>query len=99
MSECHKCGTNLIEGQRICPTCGMDNSEAAKPRQPSAPEAAEKTQAATASPVRKSAAASNRGVSATTKAIIAAAVAILFAGALVVWQVRAGRSGAVSLSA
>jgi parvulin-like peptidyl-prolyl isomerase len=35
----------------------------------------------------------------TTKAIIAAGVAILFAVGLVVWQVKAGRAGAVTLSA
>jgi parvulin-like peptidyl-prolyl isomerase len=38
-------------------------------------------------------------MSSTTKAIIAAGVAILFAVGLVVWQVKAGRAGAVNLSA
>lgn len=99
MSECHKCGTTLIEGQRICPTCGMDNSEASRPKQLSAQEATEKAQAASASPARKSSAPSRGGINATTKAIIAAAIAILFAGALVVWQVRAGRAGSVNITA
>jgi parvulin-like peptidyl-prolyl isomerase len=99
MSECHNCGTVLTEGQRICPSCGMDNSEASKPKQTSAPEATEKAQAVADSPARKSSAASKGGINPTTKALIAAGVAILFAGALVVWQVRAGRAGAVNLSA
>jgi peptidyl-prolyl cis-trans isomerase C len=100
MSECHKCETTLIEGQRICPTCGMDNSQASRPQPPSTQEAAEKTQAAAvaASPARKSSV-SKSGIKATTKALIAAGIAILFAGALVVWQVRAGRAGSVNLSA
>jgi peptidyl-prolyl cis-trans isomerase C len=75
----------------------MDNSEASRPKQSSAHEATEKAQAA--SPAHKSSAAPKRGINATTKAMIAAAVAILFAGALVVWQVRAGRSGTVNLTA
>ncbi len=99
MSECHKCGAVLTEGQRICPSCGMDNSEASKPKQSAVPEATEKAQVASASPARKSSAASKGGINPTTKALIAAGVAIIFAGALVVWQVRAGRAGAVNLSA
>ncbi len=99
MSECHNCGSALTEGQRICPSCGMDNSEASKPKQSSAPEATEKTEAASASPAHKSSVASKGGINPATKALIAAGVAILFAGALVVWQVRAGRAGAVTLSA
>jgi parvulin-like peptidyl-prolyl isomerase len=75
----------------------MDNSEASKPRQSSTQEAAGKTQAA--SQVRKSPVAAKSMFNSTTKAIIAAAVAILFAVGLVVWQVKAGRAGAVTLSA
>ncbi|HKR02522.1 MAG TPA: peptidylprolyl isomerase, partial [Pyrinomonadaceae bacterium] len=97
MSVCHKCGNNLEEGQRICPSCGMDNSEAARPQQSSQ---AEKTETASAAPAaRKSAAVAKAGVSSTTKAFIAAAVAIVFAIGLVVWQVKAGRTGAVNLTA
>lgn len=96
MSECHKCGNNLIEGQRICPSCGMDNSETSKPKLATTVEATEKALAG--SPARKSVAPKG-GVSSTTKAIIAAAVAIIFAAGLVVWQVKAGRAGTVNLSA
>lgn len=99
MSVCHKCGTDLEEGQRICPTCGMDNSEASRPQQPTEQAQAEKTQAASTVPARKSPEGRKGGVSATTKAFIAAAVAIVFAVGLVVWQVKAGRTGAVNLTA
>jgi peptidyl-prolyl cis-trans isomerase C len=97
MSVCHKCGTDLEEGQRICPTCGMDNSEASRPQTSS--EQAKKTQAASAPETRRSPDGKTGGISATTKAFIAAAVAIAFAVGLVVWQVKAGRTGAVNLTA
>jgi peptidyl-prolyl cis-trans isomerase C len=77
----------------------MDNSEASKPKHSTGLEATQKAQAAAAPAARKSSAASKGGINATTKAMIAAGVAILFAGALVVWQVRAGRAGAVTLTA
>lgn len=100
MSDCHKCGAPLIEGQRICPACGSDNSDAARPKQLSAQEAAEKTSTSTAvSPAQKSSHASKGSMNSSTKAIIAAAVAIVFAVGLVVWQVKAGRTGAVNLTA
>lgn len=99
MSVCHKCGNNLEEGQRICPACGMDNSEAAKPQPSTTFGMSEKSKADTASQARKSPHAAKSVMNATTKALIAAGVAILFAGALVVWQVKAGRTGAVNLTA
>jgi parvulin-like peptidyl-prolyl isomerase len=102
MSTCHKCGASLQEGQRICPTCGSDNSETSRPSQPAGQEATEKPSAAsTASAARahKQTQSSKSGMSATTKALIAAGVAILFAVGLVVWQVKAGRSAAVNLTA
>src|SRR5215210_5113648 len=99
MSVCHKCGAALDEGQRICPSCGMDNSEASRPKQLSEQGGAEKTSAASAAVGSKSADRSKTTLNSTAKAIIAAAVAILFAVGLVVWQVKAGRAGAVNLSA
>jgi len=99
MSDCHKCGAALEEGQRICPACGSDNSEASRPKQPSEKEAAEKTQTASAAQARKSHGEGKGSINATTKAFIAAGIAILFAIGLVVWQVKAGRAGAVNLSA
>ena len=96
MSECHKCGASLIEGQRICPSCGMDNSETSKPKLAATQEATGKASAT--SQARKSVA--HKGTAnSTTKAIIAAGVAIIFAAGLVVWQVKAGRIGTVNLSA
>lgn len=100
MSNCHKCGTDLEEGQRICPACGSDNSEVSRPKEPADKELAEKsTQSSAAVSSGKSPERSKRGMSATTKALIAAGVAILFAVGLVVWQVKAGRKGAVNLTA
>jgi parvulin-like peptidyl-prolyl isomerase len=101
MSVCHNCGTSLEEGQSICPTCGTDNSEAAAAAPTVASTApAAKTQPASSAPKpRKLAQPQKTGMSATTKALIAAGLAILFAGGLVFWQVRAGRNRGVNLSA
>lgn len=97
MNACHKCGTVLIEGQRICPTCGTDNSEAARPS--STEETTAKSASASTTQTRPSPHAPRKAVSSTTKAIIAAGIAILFAAGLVFWQVKAGRRGGVNLSA
>lgn len=99
MSTCHKCGTPLDEGQRICPACGSDNSEVSRPQQPKASEETVKASASTAPAAHKSSVKSKGGMSATTKAIIAAAIAIVFAVGLVVWQVKAGRKGSINLTA
>ena len=99
MSVCHKCGTTLIEGQRICPQCGTDNSEAARPERPAAVESAAKTTSTSKAQTGKPANTRRSVVSSTTKAIIAAGVAILLAAGLVFWQVKAGRAGAVNISA
>ncbi len=110
MSVCHQCGTTLEEGQRLCPECGADNSEAATPTRQvlvnetaalktEAGQAAKSKSASTAPKARKAAQSKNTGMSATAKALIVAGVAVLFAGALVVWQVRAGRSAGTNLSA
>jgi peptidyl-prolyl cis-trans isomerase C len=100
MRDCHKCGTALEEGQRICPACGSDNSEVARPKQLTEKDAAGKTPAATTTTQpRKSPESAKGSMSSTTKALIAAGVAILFAVGLVVWQVKAGRAGAVNLTA
>jgi parvulin-like peptidyl-prolyl isomerase len=99
MIDCHKCGAPLIEGQRICPACGSDNSEASRPKQLSAQEATVKTSAAASSPAERSSQRSRASVNSSTKAIIAAGIAIIFAVGLVVWQVKARRAGAVTLTA
>ncbi|MDT4952645.1 MAG: peptidyl-prolyl cis-trans isomerase [Acidobacteriota bacterium] len=99
MIVCHKCGTTLIEGQRICPQCGTDNSEASRPQQTAAGESAAKTTPASSAQYGKSSNLRRSAVSSTTKAIIAAGVAILLAAGLVFWQVKAGRGGGVNISA
>jgi parvulin-like peptidyl-prolyl isomerase len=99
MSVCHKCGTTLIEGQRICPVCGTDNSEAARPQESAAQGALAKTVSASAAQVRKSSSAPKSALSSTTKAMVAAGVAILFAAGLVFWQVKAGRARTVEVTA
>lgn len=99
MIVCHKCGTTLIEGQRICPSCGTDNSEASRPPQSAVEESAAKTAKASPDKVSKTPRAPHKALSSTTKAIIAAGLAILFAAGLVFWQVKAGRAGTVNLSA
>ncbi|HKQ52008.1 MAG TPA: peptidylprolyl isomerase, partial [Pyrinomonadaceae bacterium] len=112
MSVCHQCGTTLEEGQSTCPSCGADNSEAAAAtteqaaaeetappaKTEAAPAAATQSQSAAAPQARK-APPKKTGMSATAKALIVAGVAVLFAAALVVWQVRAGRSSGVNLTA
>lgn len=100
MIVCHKCGTTLIEGQRICPVCGSDNSEAARPQESAVQGTLAKTVSAPAAQVRSSSSHAPQGaLSSTVKAMIAAGVAILFAAGLVFWQVKAGRAGTVTLTA
>jgi peptidyl-prolyl cis-trans isomerase C len=77
----------------------MDNSETSRPQQLSAEESAVKTAPAPLTQARKSSNAARSTISSTTKAIIVASVAILFAAGLVFWQVKAGRAAAVNLSA
>jgi uncharacterized Zn finger protein (UPF0148 family) len=99
MIVCHKCGTTLIEGQRICPVCGTDNSEAARPQESAAQGALAKTVSASAAQARKSPSAPKGALGSTTKAMIAAGAAILFAAGLVFWQVKAGRARTVEITA
>lgn len=99
MSVCHKCGAELTEGQRICPQCGSDNSEAARPKQASAEQASSKSAATSTNIARKPPHGAKSRISSTAKAFIAGAMAIVFATSLIVWQARAGRGRTVSLSA
>jgi len=75
----------------------LSAEETATEKTEAAPAA--KSEPAPAPQARKAAPAKKTGMSATAKALIVAGVAILFAGALVVWQVRAGRSSGVNLTA
>lgn len=98
MVVCHKCGTTLLEGQRICPSCGSDNSNTSRPRQPLAQASAATTGATDANRTGKSINGPGSVASSTTKAIIAGVVAIAFATGLIFWQVKAGRAYGVNLS-
>jgi peptidyl-prolyl cis-trans isomerase C len=77
----------------------MDNSETSRPQQPSIAESSAKTASAPLTQARKSANAARSAISSTTKAIIVASIAILFAAGLVFWQVKAGRAEAINISA
>jgi peptidyl-prolyl cis-trans isomerase C len=102
MSDCHKCGASLEDGQRICPQCGSDNSETSRPKPLNTTGGTEKPSAASNAAAAASHSASSRkkaGMSPTIKALIAASVAILLAVGLVVWQVKAGRGSTVTLTA
>lgn len=99
MNSCHQCGTILEEAQEVCPSCGARNavegstevneSEAspdsdlqstiAAPRPPKTPQR----------PAQKSTFGSNRGMTTSTKAWIAIAIAVAFAAGLIFWQIKA----------
>src|SRR4051812_44391952 len=96
MIVCHKCSTTLIEGQRICPACGADNSETSRPKEVSAPMPPPAERATTPSTHKP---ASKSVLNSTTKAFIAPGLAILFAAGLVFWQVKASRAGTINLTA
>lgn len=108
---CPACGTDNSEAATLLlepeqEASAAPTEEAAAPveetvasSQEAAVAPAAKSQPAPAPKARKSPQPKSEGMSATTKALIAAGVAILFAGALVVWQVRAGRSRGVNLTA
>ena len=99
MSNCHKCGAELAEGQRICPECGMDNSEAAQPKRAASEDASAKTSAASTGAARQSSATTKSRLGSTAKAAIAGGLAIAFAASLIVWQAQAGRGRSVNLTA
>ena len=99
MIVCHKCDTPLIEGQRICPSCGADNSETARRQQPPVIQPATQTVSARATQFAKRTRTDGGGFTSTVKAIIAAGIAIVFAAGLIFWQVRAGRAAGVTISA
>lgn len=66
---------------------------------PTTAAASATTSRAATSPVRKSPKAVQSAMSATTKGLIAAAVAVAVAAGLIVWQVKASRARSVKLSA
>ena len=101
---CPACGADNSETATPQPepeqeAVAAPTEEAAAPTREAAAAPVAKNQPASKPQARKPPQPKKAGMSATTKALIAAGVAILFAGALVVWQVRAGRNRGVSLTA
>ena len=109
MIICHQCGTTLVEGQETCPACGAatanairteESSEAANTEQTSAQEMSTNISGvAPSAPGTTTPSTAGRGMTATTKALIAGAVAVALAVALIVWQVKARGHESLSLSA
>src|ERR1700749_1942622 len=90
MITCEKCGTQMLDNVTTCPGCGAE--VAARPEQ--ADEAQQP--GATTTPLTPSIKTGepraeekvSRGMSAATKAIIAAALAVVAAIGLIFWQAR-----------
>jgi parvulin-like peptidyl-prolyl isomerase len=106
MNNCHQCGTVLEEGQHVCASCGADNSKTRPTEATSVMESSESvdmqpTMAAAAPPVApapKSTFGSNRGMTTSTKAWIAIAIAVAFAAGLIFWQIKAKHNKFVALT-
>ena len=106
MKTCSQCNAILIEGQSICPGCGAENADASQTEQPDTSQTEEQATAEVSeeafvpppAPAQDSPSAPRGGMTSTTKALIAASVALIFAAGLIVWQVQAKRASTVSLS-
>ena len=101
MVTCEKCGTTMLENTRVCPGCGADMTVASDAQTADTQTAAPADAATSSGSVAPKALPPRAGMPATTKAIIAASVAILLSLGLLAWQWRVGShgSGPVSLSA
>ncbi|MGB7921806.1 MAG: peptidylprolyl isomerase, partial [Pyrinomonadaceae bacterium] len=112
MTTCKECNAILIEGQTTCPACGAkvadDTQEAEQSTTPQSseegaavtPESMEEVEAFVPPPPppQASPARPRGGMTSTTKALIAAAVAVLFSAGLIVWQAQARRASAVNIT-
>ncbi len=99
MNNCHKCGTTLIEGQKVCPACGADNFATEASEQTAETVALEASDEVATSdvapattmaarPAAKAAPVSKRGMDTSTKAWIAIAIAVAFAAGLIFYQIK-----------
>ena len=106
MKTCSQCNAILIEGQSICPGCGAENADTSQTEQPNTSQTEEQATAEMSEegfvspppPARDSPSAPRGGMTSTTKALIAASVALVFAVGLIAWQAQARRSSAINLS-
>jgi parvulin-like peptidyl-prolyl isomerase len=108
MIVCKECGTQMLDNVTECPGCGAAvHAPAAEEFSNEADAAAEETNAAAApaeeshapatTPLAPRAAAQRTG-SSTTKALVAAAVAVVACIGIIIWQARVGRANSVSIS-
>ena len=111
MITCQQCGATVEGNPETCPECGYElpaasQIEPVEEESASAPEesraAATPASAETASdkrPATVTSTSTSSGLSGKSRALIAALIAIVFAGGLIVWQVKAKKSSEVNLSA
>ncbi|MGA9997432.1 MAG: peptidylprolyl isomerase, partial [Pyrinomonadaceae bacterium] len=110
MITCQQCGAALEGHPETCPECGYTLPAASQTEHTDAEESgAQETSATTAAASETAsdkkttnvpaASTSSSGLSAKSRALIAAVIAIAFAGGLIVWQVKAKKGNAVNLSA
>ncbi|MGB9177829.1 MAG: peptidylprolyl isomerase [Pyrinomonadaceae bacterium] len=113
MITCQQCGASVEGHPETCPECGYTlpaasqtehtDAEESSAQETSATAAASSASSETASDKKTTNATatstSSSGLSAKSRALIAAVIAIAFAGGLIVWQVKAKKGNAVNLSA
>lgn len=101
MITCEKCGTQMVDGSKTCPGCGAEvtpaqpeQAEASAEAQPTSagaeatPAAATPATPAVPTSSARAVSATSHGMSSVTKAIIAAAFAVVAAILLIFWQAR-----------
>jgi parvulin-like peptidyl-prolyl isomerase len=105
MITCEKCGTQMLDNLATCPGCGAEVTRpAAATSSDEAAAGAAPADSATESDVRAQSGVaarpqpSGRGMSAMTKAAIAAAVAIAVAGLLIFWQLTTSHARGLNLT-
>jgi parvulin-like peptidyl-prolyl isomerase len=100
MITCEKCGTKMLDNQTTCPGCGAEVAAAVDPseRDAAAGSDAGAQEAAASSAQPRPSGSEGRGMSAMTKAAIAAAVAIVAAGLLIFWQLTTGHARQLHLT-
>lgn len=109
MNSCHQCGATLEEAELVCPKCGAENAAELPTEQTSDAEVSPGSDtpatlepptrpAAPQPPAPTSTFGSNRGMTTSTKAWIAIAIAVAFAAGLIFWQIKAKHNRAMILT-